>query len=170
MRFLFALPLLLGVLTARPAAQTPSGGDSSAPPLPPPASPAQQRFLQGLRTAGRGVAQIKDGIDRLNRAQGTHDSTQVVMATRRLGGMCTAARGFIVSGRGRMEPTAYAVPTRKPARELVLQLDSLSVTAKECQATAGKAPQVLVAGLMTRLRSYEAALAGFRSAMGLPNR
>ncbi len=140
------------------------------PPTPSPPTPAQTRYLQGLRTAGRGVAQIKSGIDRLGRAQASHDTLQVRQAGRRLGGMCTAARGFLVSGRGAMEPTAFEAPRRRPARDLAFQLDSLSLIAKECQLTAGKTPAPVAAGLLARLRSYEAALATFRTAIGLPNR
>ena len=69
-----------------------------------------------------------------------------------------------------MEPAAYEPPTRKPARDLVLQLDSLSLIAKECQLTAGKSPAPVTAGLLSRLRAYEAAFAAFRTAIGLPNR
>jgi hypothetical protein len=116
------------------------------------------------------VAQIKSGIDRLGRAQGGHDTLQVRQAGRRLGGLCTAARGFLVSGRGAMEPMAYETPTRRPARDLALQLDSLSIITKECQLTAGKTPMPVAAGLVARLRAYEAALAAFRTAIGLPNR
>jgi len=116
------------------------------------------------------VAQIKDGIERLVRVQAGHDTVQVHQAARRLGGLCTAARGFLASGRGAMEPGAYDPPTRKPARDLVLQLDSLSLIAKECQLTAAKSPVPVAAGLLSRLRAFEAALAAFRTAIGLPNR
>jgi hypothetical protein len=116
------------------------------------------------------VAQIKSGIDRIGRAQAGHDTVQVRQAGRRLGGLCTAARGFLVSGRSAMEPAAYEAPTRRPARDLTLQLDSLSLITKECQLTAGKSPAPVAAGLLTRLRAYEAALAAFRTAIGLPNR
>jgi hypothetical protein len=126
--------------------------------------------LQGLRTAGRGVAQIKTGIDRLNRARGGRDSIQVKVAAKRLTGYCSAARGFIASGRGQMDPVAYDPPTRKPARDLMVQLDSLSLSAKDCQSAKGLAPQLLSAGLVTRLRAYDAALADFRTAIGLPNK
>jgi hypothetical protein len=69
-----------------------------------------------------------------------------------------------------MEPAAYEAPTRRPARDLVFQLDSLSLLAKECQLTAGRSPVPVAAGLITRVRAYEAALAAFRTAIGLPNK
>jgi hypothetical protein len=116
------------------------------------------------------VAQIKNGIDRLTRAQAGHDTLQIRQAASRLGGLCSAARGFLVSGRGGMQPTAYEAPTLQPARDLTLQLDSLSLIAKECQLTAGKAPGPVTAGLLARLRTYDEALAAFRTAIGLPNK
>jgi hypothetical protein len=177
MRFRVSAALLVGIgLSARLMGQQPppppaeSTSAESAPPVPPPPSPAQTRYLQGLRTAGRGVAQIKDGISRLVRAETGHDTVQVHAAARRLGGLCTAARGFLVSGRGSMEPASYEPPTRKPARDLALQLDSLSIIAKECQLTASKSPGPVATGLLARLRAYETALAAFRTAIGLPNR
>ena len=36
--------------------------------------------------------------------------------------------------------------------------------------TAGKSPGPVAAGLLTRIRAYEAALAAFRTAITLPNR
>lgn len=176
MRSIIQPLLLLCVLTGVPAlasAQLPGSGDSTAtttPPAPPVPNPAQQRYLQGLRTAGRGIAQIKTGIDRLNRARGGRDTTQVKVAAKRLTAYCSAARSFIASGRGQMDPVAYDPPTRKPARDLMVQLDSLSLSAKECQGAKGVAPQLLSAGLVTRLRAYDAALAEFRTAIGLPNK
>ena len=167
--------LMLGVsvvAASRASAQLPGSGDSAAAATttaPPPPNPLQQRYLQGLRTAGRGIAQIKTGIDRLNRARGGHDSSQVKLAAKRLTAYCSAARGFIASGRGQMDPVAYDPPTRKQARDLALQLDSLSLSAKECQGAKGVTAQGLSTGLVTRLRAYEAALAEFRTAIGLPN-
>lgn len=164
--------LVLGVLAVAgsAAAQVPGTGESTATAPPPAANPQQQRYLQGLRTAGRGVAQIKTGIDRLNRARGMKDSSQVKLAAKRLTAYCSAARGFIASGRGQMDPVAYDLPTRKQAHDLTLQLDSLSLSAKECQNAKGLAPQLLSTGLVARLRAYDAAVAEFRTAIGLPNK
>ena len=171
-RSIIAPLLVLGALiVAGPAAaQLPGTGDSTAAATPPPPNPGQQRYMQGLRTAGRGIAQIKTGIDRLNRARGSRDSSQVKLATKRLTAYCSAARGFIASGRGQMDPVVYDPPTRKQARDLTLQLDSLSLSAKECQGAKGLAPELLSTGLVARLRSYDAALAEFRTAIGLPNK
>src|SRR6184192_2278395 len=36
---------------------------------PPPPSPEQKRFVDGLRTATRGIAQLKDGLNRVTRTQ-----------------------------------------------------------------------------------------------------
>ena len=164
--------LVLGTLAlaGSAVAQLPGGADSNAAAAPPPPNPQQQRYMQGLRTAGRGVAQIKTGIDRLNRVRGSKDSSQVKVAAKRLTAYCSAARSFIASGRGQMDPVAYDPPTRKPARELTLQLDSLSLSAKECQNAKGLAAQTLSTGLVARLRAYDAALAEFRTAIGLPNK
>jgi hypothetical protein len=174
------LLLLAPPWAANGAAQQPpqAPGDSGQPasstsaPIPPPPTPtpAQERYLRGLRTAGRGVAQIKDGIDRLARTQATNDTLRVRQAGRRLGGLCAAARGFLVSGRGQMEPTAYEPPARRPARDLAVQIDSLAVSAQQCQQAAARTPAPVSAALLGRLRAYEAALAAFRTAIGLPHR
>ncbi|MGH7538279.1 MAG: hypothetical protein ACREMF_06570 [Gemmatimonadales bacterium] len=155
------------------AAQSPYSPGDSVPGAPPPAAlltPAQQRYVQGLRTAGRGVAQIKDGLNRLARAQSARDTLHVRGAGRRLGGLCGAARGFIVNGRLQMEPTVFEPPARKPARDLTIRLDSLSAYSKTCQGSAAKTPTPVGAEMLGRLRAYEAALVAFRAAIGLPNR
>jgi hypothetical protein len=140
------------------------------PPAPAPPNPLQTKYLQGLRTASRGVAQIKAGVSRVVRTQTTNDTVRAHVAAKRLGALCGAARGFITSGRGQMEPTAFEAPTRKPARDLALQLDSLSLSAKACQLSAAKTPAPVTKDLQGRLRNYETAEAAFRTAIGLPNR
>lgn len=174
MRSMTALGLIGSVLLAPVYGQQPSPtpGDSvtAMAPLPPPPNPLQDRYLQGLRTAGRGVAQIKDGISRVVRTRSSHDTLQVRLAAKRLGGLCSAAGGFLKSGRGQMEPNAYDSASRKPAKDLVVQLDSLAVSAKTCQLSAGKTPTSVTTELLGRLHSYETALATFRTAVGLPNR
>lgn len=166
---ILALPLSGQEPTPPPPESVPA---ATPPPAPAPVlpSPGQERYLQGLRTAGRGVAQIKDGMSRLSRVQAGRDTTQIRQAARRLGGLCSAARGFLTSGRGRMEPAVYEAPVRRPARDLVRQVDSLSLMAKECQLTAGRSPGPVAARLLTRVRAYEGALAAFRTAIGLPNK
>lgn len=174
MRPFAVLGLIVSVLGSSALGQQPlpMGSDSSVAvtPPPPPSNPQQDRYLQGLRTAGRGVAQVRAGISRVVRTQSTHDTTQVRLAAKRLGGLCGAAGGFITSGRGQMEPNAYDSATRKPAKDLVTQLDSLVLSVKTCQVSAGKSPATVTTELMGRLRGYETALAAFRTAIGLPNR
>ncbi len=169
-----ALPLLFGALVLAPTAvQQPLPLDDSvqiAPAPPPVPTPAQDRYVQGLRTAGRGVAQLKDGLNRLARRQNGHDTLQVRTAGQRLGGLCGAARGFIVNGRAQMEPNAYDPPNRKPARDLAIRLDSLAAYTPTCQRSAGKTPAPIATELLGRIRAYEVALVAFRSAVGLPNR
>ena len=89
--FLFAT-----VVTARGQEPTPPGdttrADSGArvlPPPPPVESPAQARYRQGLKTAGRGVAQLKDGIDHV--ASAGRDSVRLHQAGQRLAALCGAA-------------------------------------------------------------------------------
>src|SRR2546430_8894143 len=61
-----------------PPPPPPSAPDSvraeSALVPPPPPSPEQKRFLDGLRTATRGIAQLKDGLNRVTRTQSKSDS------------------------------------------------------------------------------------------------
>lgn len=169
----FAVTLLSAPLWGQqptPPTESVPAAPTNTIPTPPPPTPGQLRYLQGLRTAGRGVAQIKDGLDRLARAQGMRDTLQVRRAAHRLGGLCGAARGFLASGRGAMQPAVYEAPVQRPARALVFQVDSLSRIVKECQLTAGKTPDPVAVGLLARIRAYEAALAGFRTAIGLPNK
>jgi hypothetical protein len=171
---LAVLGLVSSVLTVPVLAQHPDSvpGESAiataAPPPPP--NPLQDKYLKGLRTAARGVAQIKDGINRVVRTRSSHDTLRVRLAAKRLGGLCGAAHGFITSGRGQMEPNAYEPPTRRPAQDLVSQIDSLATAAKTCQASAGKSPTAVTTELLDRLRSYEAAVVAFRTAIGLLNR
>ena len=174
MRSIVVLGLISSVLTVPALAQQPepNPGESTTAMVspPPPPNPLQDKYLHGLRTASRGVAQIKDGINRVVRTRSSHDTLQVRQAAKRLGGLCSAARGFITSGRGQMESNAYEPPTRQPAKDLVSQLDSLAVSVKTCQVSAGKTPTAVTTELLGRLRNYEAAVATFRTAIGLPNR
>ena len=123
-------------------------------------SPAQQRFTDGLRTAARGVAQLKDGIGRVGRAR--VDTAQLRMAGQRLGGLCGSAGTFVRQGRAKMTHTAYTDSARIAARRLNQQVDSLLAFLPQCQREGGKAPTATAATLVSRLRTYEAALQKFR--------
>jgi hypothetical protein len=140
------------------------------PPPPPPPTPAQERYANGLRHASRGIAQLKDGLERVARTRSTSDSVKQRTAGRRLGGLCAAARGFMASGRAQMLPTAYDPPTRTVARQLGQQIDSLIAYAPTCERTAARRPGPVADRLTDLLRKYETAVASWRAAVGLPNR
>ena len=140
----------------------------SVPPVPP--TPAQDRYMSGLRTASRGIAQLKDGLERVVRTRSVGDTLKQKAAGRRLGGLCGAARGFMASGRAQMLPTAYDPPTRIAARQLAQQIDSLIAYAPTCERTATRRPAQVADRLTDLLRKYEAAVASWRTAVGLPNR
>ncbi len=140
------------------------------PPPPPPPTPAQERYANGLRHVSRGIAQLKDGLERVSRTLSERDSLRQRTAGRRLGGLCAAARGFMASGRAQMLPTAYDPPTRTVARQLAQQIDSLIAYAPTCERTAARRPGQVADRLTDLLRKYEAAVASWRTAVGLPNR
>jgi len=131
-------------------------------------TPEQTRYLEGLRTVARGVAQLRDGIDRVARTQQSRDTLRQRQAGRRLGGLCTTARSFITSGRPRMVPTAYADSMRIIARQLVVRIDSIAKFLPTCTTTAGRQPASVAADLMNRMKAYETALAAFRLALAPP--
>ena len=135
-------------------------------PMPP--TPEQVRYLEGLRTVARGVAQLRDGIDRVARTQQSRDTLRQRQAGRRLGGLCTTARSFITSGRPRMVPTAYADSMRIIARQLVVRIDSISKFLPTCSTAAGRQPASVAADLLNRMKAYETALATFRAALAPP--
>jgi hypothetical protein len=169
----FTLVLCLVATTAAAQERVPTVPETtraeSAPP-PPPAPPTleQLRYLEGLRTAGRGIAQLKDAVSRVSGAH--RDSLRLKQAARRLGGLCGTSHGFMTSGRAKMQPTAYQDSTGIKARRLSLQIDSLIRSTPTCETRAARQPDSTVASLMARLRAYEAALRDFRTAIGLPNR
>lgn len=145
--------------------------DTVIPPrdtAPVPPTPEQIRYLEGLRTVARGVAQLRDGIDRVARTQQSRDTLRQRQAGRRLGGLCTTARSFITSGRPRMVPTAYADSMRIIARQLVVRIDSIAKFLPTCTTTAGRQPGSVAADLLNRMRAYETALAAFRTALAPP--
>src|SRR2546430_3316928 len=100
--------------------------ESTPPPLPPPLppSPEQKRFLDGLKTATRGIAQLKDGLGRVTRAGG-RDAAAQRRAGRMLSGLCGSSRAFMKRGRPQMSPTVYEDSVQLKAKRLVTQVDSL---------------------------------------------
>ena len=128
----------------------------------------QQKYLRGIRTAARGVAQLKTGVDRVNRAEATKDTTRLKAAGRMLAGLCGTARGFMAQGRPGMSPAFYEDSARVRARRLTLQVDSLIKAMPTCETEAVKAPTRIAASLLLRLKSYEAALQDFRSFVATP--
>jgi hypothetical protein len=140
------------------------------PPVPAPPSPTieQLHYMEGLKTVTRGVSQIRDGVNRVGRAQQA-DSVTRRNAARRLGGLCGTARSFIVSGRPKMQATAYADSLRLLAKQLTVRLDSLTNTLPTCEKTAGRDTTV-AASLTTRLKSYDDALLAFRTAQAAANK
>ena len=132
-----------------------------------PPTPAQERYLDGLRTAGRGIAQLKDGIDRVVRAFGVKDTLKLRQAGRRLGGLCGTAHTFMGSGRAQMSAVAYDDTVRTHAKKLSLQIDSVIGYMPTCQRTAGRTPSKTAADVLELIRSYEGALKVFRTDVGL---
>jgi len=148
-----------------------------APPAPPPPPPPQVpvptaaptieqiRYLEGLKTATRGIAQLRDGVNRVVRTQQAGDSLTRRRAARRLGGLCVSARSFILSGRPRMQSSAYADSMKVLAKQLTVRLDSLNAALPTCEKTAGKDPATVATSLTTRLKNYDDALLAFRTAL-----
>src|SRR6266513_1113611 len=170
------LAMLLCVAVTALGAQEPEPPPDSAraaaesmatPPPPAPPTPEQRRFLAGLRTATRGIAQLKDGIRRVTRA-GTRDSVQQRRAGRLLAGLCGSSRGFLRRGRPQLSPTVYEDSVQLKAKRLVTQVDSLIKYTTTCEDSGAATPNSAVVGLGKRLKSYDAALRDFRIAIGLP--
>ena len=140
-------------------------------PVPVPASAPtieQIRYMEGLRTATRGVAQLRDGLSRVVRTQ-AGDSLTRRRAARRLGGLCGSARSFIVSGRPKMQASAYADSMRVLAKQLTTRLDSLNSALPVCEQTAGRDPTAAT-NLTNRLKTYDEALLAFRNAQAALNK
>src|SRR5437660_4089341 len=154
-----------------PPPPPPSAPDSvraeSALVPPPPPSPEQKRFLNGLRTATRGIAQLKDALGRVTRAGG-RDSAAQRRAGRFLAGLCGSSRGFLRRGRPQMSPTVYEDSVQLKAKRLVTQVDSLIKYTTSCEDSAAATPTSTAVGLGKRMKSYDAALRDFRVAIGLP--
>lgn len=151
----------------QPAPPADSGRvESLPPPLPP--SPEQKRFLDGLRTVSRGIAQFKDGMSRVTRAEATHDAVLQRRAGRFLAGLCGSGRVFLRRGRPHLTVAVYEDTIRVKARRLVTQIDSLIAYTPTCEQGAGATPAPTAAELGKRVKTYDAALRDFRLAAGLP--
>lgn len=153
-------------LTAQqPAPQSDSARQADSQPAVRPLEPTadQQKYLRGLRTAARGVAQLKTGVDGVGRAGSSNDTTRLKRAGRLLAGFCGTARTFMAQGRTGMSPTVYEDSARAKARRLTLQVDSLIKSMPLCETEAAKAPTRVAGELLARLRSYEGALQDFRT-------
>ena len=147
-----------------PAASVPATPQVPVPPPPPTPTIEQIRYMEGLRTATRGIAQVRDGLNRVVRTQQAGDSLTRRRAARRLGGLCGSARSFILSGRPKMVPAAYADTMKVLAKQLTVRLDSLNAALPNCEKTAGRDPTVATT-LTTRLKNYDDALLAFRAGL-----
>lgn len=156
---------IVPVMPAPPPAPPPA----PAPVAPPTPTIEQIRYMEGLRTATRGIAQLRDGLNRVTRTQQS-DSLTRRRAARRLGGLCASARSFIASGRPKMAPAAYADSMRIVAKQLTTRLDSLNSALPNCEKTAGREPASVAADLTKRLQAYDDALLAFRNAQAALNR
>jgi len=139
MRRIIVYVSLAGALAAAPlAAQdstpTPKAPDSThTDSAPPPPTPEQQHWMQGLRTAARGIGQIKSGIEGVQRARGSASTVQIKRAGKLLAGYCGTARGFMRTGVAKMSSTAYPVgDNRSIAKQVVTQIDSVIRESTTC--------------------------------------
>ncbi len=137
------------------------------PTPPPPPSPEQRKFLDGLRTATRGLAQLKEGVNRVTRST-TRDSLTQRRAGQLLAGLCGSSRAFLKRGRPRLTPTVYSDTVRLLARRLVTQIDSLIAYTANCEQQAVATPGPTATEVGKLMKSYDAALRDFKLAIGLP--
>jgi len=149
-----------------PPSQAESVRAESLPPPPPPTL-EQKKFLDGLRIATRGIAQLKDGVGRVTRTQGS-SAAVARRAGRFLAGYCSSSRAFLKRGRPQMNPTVYDDTVRVKARRLVTQIDSLISWTPNCERTAAAAPNSTAVEVTKRMKTYDTALRDFRLAVGLP--
>jgi len=157
-----------------PSPMLPARVPEPQPPVPAPVIPPQPtleqiRYGEGLRTATRGVAQLRDGLNRVTRTQAS-DSLTRRRAARRLGGLCGSARSFIVSGRPKMQAAAYADSMRILAKQVATRLDLLNSALPNCEKTAGREAATVAADLTKRLQAYDDALLAFRNAQAALNK
>jgi hypothetical protein len=127
----------------------------------------QERWMDGLRLAARGVAQLKTGVDKVRRSQASRDTVRLHQTGRLFAGFCGTARGFMINGRAKMSNKAFDPPQRDPTKDVAVQIDSLIAYSRTCEQTAGKTPGAVADALVDRLRRYETAIAAFRVAFGL---
>jgi hypothetical protein len=163
-----SLLLARGAVAQQEAPAAPELARVESTPIAPSESPGQLRYRQGLRTVGRGIAQLKDGLDHV--AGAGRDAGRLRQAGQRLSGLCGAAGGFLARGRARMVPTVYSDSTGIKARRLTAQIDSLARFIPSCEAGGTKQPTSTAGLLFVRIKAYEAALRDYRAAIGLPNR
>ncbi|HXF94894.1 MAG TPA: hypothetical protein VNI61_02210 [Gemmatimonadales bacterium] len=161
-------PLLAGQAPDSTRADSARDDSASPPPAPFAPTPEQQRYLDGLRRVGRGIAQLKTAVDQAQRAAGTRDTLIQRRAYRRLGGYCSSARSFMTGGRAQMQAVAYEDTVRIKARRLAQRVDDIIAYTRACETEAAGAPTKVSAELVRRLQAYEQALADFRAAIGLP--
>jgi len=157
-------------ITAAPVQDTTAAHKDTTPPAAPAPTIEQLRYMDGLKTVTRGVAQIRNGVDRVERTRQSSDSVTRRRAARRLGGLCGTARSFIASGRPRMQPSAYADSLKILAKQLTVRLDSLTSALPVCERTAGHDPATVTATLTARLKNYDDALLAFRTAQAAVNK
>src|SRR3989475_12871000 len=153
------LAVLFCIAATSPGAQHPDPSPGAAravaeaapttPVPPPPETPEQKRFTQGLRTATRGIAQLKDGMSRVTRA-GSRDSAAQRRAGRFLAGLCGSSRGFLKRGRPHMSPVVYEDSVQLRARRPVPQGDLLIKYTPTCEASAGATPTSTACGRWRR--------------------
>jgi hypothetical protein len=153
-----------------PAAPADSAHVDSVRVPPPPPTPEQKRFVEGLRTATRGIAQLKDGLNRVTRTQANRDSVSLRRAGRFLAGVCGSARGFMARGRPFLKPAVYEDSTRLKARRLTSQMDSLIAYMPACEQSARATPGPTATELGKRVKTYDVTYRDFRAAIGLPLR
>ena len=159
---LAALPLVAQDTTPAPKPPDSTHHDSVPPP-----TAEQLKWMDGLRTAARGIGQIKSGIENVQRA-GTNPS-QLKRAGKLLAGFCGTGRGFMHTGVARMSSTAYPVgDNRKIAKQVVIQIDSVARETTTCEQTAARDPKTSVEHLTLLLQSYEVSIGAWRAMVGLP--
>ena len=159
--------LVAAPLVAQDTTPAPKPPDSTHIDSVPPPTADQLKWMEGLRTAARGIGQLKSGIENVQRAETS--PTQLKRAGKLLAGFCGTGRGFMHTGVARMSATAYPPgDNRKIAQQVVIQIDSVAKETTNCERTAAKDPKTSVQHLTPLLMSYEASIAAWRAMVGLP--